>query len=879
MTPTIFCPSSHIILSAARCPVCGWQRPSSGGVGQLAWQPVQLRSGLGGPGRHVFAQPASAQGVAAFPLNNHEITGLNTSDGKERWHISLPEGLVTRALVADGKRLLLTLSDERQIGVAGPGQLASLDPLTGRLTTLWQADTHQLTIPVLTEKHILLRTSASELIAFQRSPRLDVDWKIPLGTWWALPPHAAAGKTLLCDGLAMQGEGWLKAVDEINPEPFAWERPTLGMIAQPLTSSGQTVIFENGKKQILALDAATGKDRWKLDFERLYAPPVAGGGQLFLVARGPAPKGSPGYYLLLALDPDTGKTNWQAPLLERALIPTLWADERVYLASEDGQVCAFEAHNGTQVFSMRFGSDEDPLRSELLVGDGTLFIGTYSGRVAALRVQQRSEEVEDPEIYLSRGEFESAAAAYVLRRGDFQKAGDIYSRELRNFPAAIALYQHAGLYQQAADVYASQMMWAKADELYSRAGNQLRRAEMLLKMGNELDAARLFEECGELRRAAELFEQSGDLVHAVDLYRQLNDRLATARVSLAMPDSVKKLNILVEQGKILEAAEVALSTRQLRQAVDLFKQAGLEGRELDALLQLKNQEPEEWLFERIAGLARKTGRFIDEAEARENLNGPQRAAEAFYRAASQLEKQSPAEIGQIVGLYQKAEKYFAECGFSQEETACQEAVARVQHTPIIEISGTARDFKENEWNILEISIHNRGYGLARNVRWQVGRGCFDADPNTGTWMFTNLGVETIRKVNIHIRPQKGEIGDAVPFALEWYWQDERGKEFRDHIGVSVKVRSKDDSRPTGQPVYIQAGATYVNAEKYVAGDDISGGQKGDRVEIQRGEGVKLSQYERRLKTGQLKAGQDCPTCHMTNDADAKICNYCGNPLL
>lgn len=866
------------MLSALRCPTCGWERPAAGQIGETVWSRICLKAGLGGPGRHVFAQAALAQGVVVFPMNNREIAGLALSDGKERWCTFLGEGLVTRQLVAEGKHILLTRSDERAIGQAGVGELTSLDPVTGQMTTLWQANGHQLSAPVLSDKYILLRTSDSELVAFSRMAKPELIWRVQMNTWWALPPHVTAGKVLICDGFAMQGEGWLKAFELDSGQP-AWSKPTDGMLSQPLTSCGKIVIFQNGKKQILALNLENGAQAWSLSFERLYTPPVAGGGRVFFVARGAAQSDQPDHYLLKALDPVSGKTLWEAPLPARVLISPVWQDERVYLASEDGRLFAYQDKDGLPVFELKLSNEDDPPRTELLIAEGILFLGTYSGKIAAIRVAQSRQAVESPQVYLEHGDFESAAAAFALQ-GNFSKAASLYADELRDFTKALMLCDHAGLFKQAAVLCDAQGLLAEAERYYEKAGDALNQAEMLLKRGDELGAARVLDQIGKLARAARLYEHTGEFTRALELYRQLADEASILRVSMVIPPSSQVVELLIAHGKLAEAAEAALKAGLSRRAADLFQRLGQENRELDALLQLSQEESEEWVFERIAGLAKKAGRFFEEARAWENLNRPQKTAEAYQHAGMQAEQKKLLDLARIVEFYEKAAQNYLDCdGFSLEEAQCREAAAKLQHLPIIQIQGqTLKEFKETEWNKLDLNIHNIGYGVAKQVRWKVTKEHFDVDQDTGVWILNQLGTGAQKDVSIHVRPQKGEIGEAVPFYLEWVWQNAAGQEFRDRISVSVPVKGKDDSRPTGQPVIINSG-TIIQAEKYVSGDDLTGGHKGDEVNIQRGGGLNISAAAGQVRTSRPAAGRPCPTCQIPNDADAKNCNYCGNKLV
>ena len=112
-------------------------------------------------------------------------------------------------------------------------------------------------------------------------------------------------------------------------------------------------------------------------------------------------------------------------------------------------------------------------------------------------------------------------------------------------------------------------------------------------------------------------------------------------------------------------------------------------------------------------------------------------------------------------------------------------------------------------------------------------------------------------------------------------KDREGREFEDRISISIVVKSKDDSRPTDQPMIFQGG-TLIQTEKYVAGDELaSGAEKGvDKVIINRGSGGSLSASDDRVETrpGEEKPTLICPNCALPNDADASFCNYCNFEL-
>ncbi|MGC1379329.1 MAG: PQQ-binding-like beta-propeller repeat protein [Anaerolineales bacterium] len=879
--PTIFCPSSHLILSAARCAQCGWQRPPLGRIGEPAWQPVLLKAGLGGPGSHVFAGPAAAQGVLALPMNNREIIGLDLPDGKERWRAPLGEGLVTRQLVGDGDSILLALSDERSLESAGPGQLARLDPLSGKLSSLWQAGGHQLSSPACSETHIVVSAANSELIAFRRAAALEVAWRAPLRTFWTVaPPHIAAGSVFVCDGQAMQGEGWLKAFNLLTGKQI-WSKPTQGLIPHPLASCAGQLIFQNGRKRLVAWDAASGRETWGLDFDKFYTPPVAGGGRIFFVTRGQAARDSAEHYLLKALDPTSGKLLWETPLPARVSIPPLWAGCQVYLAGEDGRLFAFDEQNGGQVFTpQQVGSDEDPPRAMLLAAEGLLVAGTYSGKVTALQVEEPCQEMEAPEAYLGRGEAESAAVALALQ-GKFDEAGGLYADELRDTSKAVALYAHAKRFDKAADLCARQGLLAEAEKYYEQAGDLPKQAEILLLRGDKQGAARIFASIGQAEKAADLFEQAGDWPAALELYEKLGNEEAATRVERQMPPNSQRvearLKRLEQQGKFAEAAAEALRARLFRDAADFFQKAGQPEDELDALLKLAEEKPEEWLLERVAESARSLGRFLDEAKIREKLNHPHRTAEAYHRAAMQAERLKRADLTIIGDLYQKAEGFAAQAGAKNLERECHVKVILYLGLPDIAVQvSIPQDFEEGGFNKMKLTLYNQGHGVAKNIYFQAAGDRFEIDATSSTLRLGNLAEAESDERIIRVRPLEKQVGATVPLLLEWRWQDESGKEYCNSITADVPVRHKGEQRLGNTPQVINIG-TLIQGDQLLQGDKLAEGaskQVGDRVEIQRGGGVRVTDDEQRTKP----ASPTCPNCKLPNDPDAKFCVHCQQPL-
>jgi len=77
------------------------------------------------------------------------------------------------------------------------------------------------------------------------------------------------------------------------------------------------------------------------------------------------------------------------------------------------------------------GNEENPIRTELVVYDGLLLVGTYNGQVSAVQVIPAETRLEPPDGYLQKRDFASAAAALALQ-GNFRQAAELYAQELKD---------------------------------------------------------------------------------------------------------------------------------------------------------------------------------------------------------------------------------------------------------------------------------------------------------------------------------------------------------------------------------------------------------------------------------------------------------------
>ena len=882
---SLFCPNNHLILDAPRCKECNWERPITGDIGESAWEPVALGAGLGGPGRGVYSRPGASGGVAVFPSREGQLLGVDLSSGDVSWHVPLESGLMTRSLVSYGGKLLASISDERQLGQAGRASLVSVDPASGSIKGVWESEGHQLSPPTLEENTVYLRTSTSELIALKGNKPI---WRKSLQAWWALPPHIADGMILVSDGRPMHGEGELLAFS-LSDGTKRWKRPTDGLISRSLTSDENVVAFLNGRKQIVALELQSGEPLWDQEYKRVYSPPLIGAGNLFLVVRGQPPSGEEGHYQLQALAPSTGEMMWEAPLPAEARARVLACHENsVFLGCDGGCIHAYRVSDGQQQWAYTLGNKEDPIRTELVIVDGLLIAGTYSGKVVAIRVAEAQLVLEPADEYYKRGEIENAAAAYALE-GNLLRAAEIFAQELKDHTKALSLYDHAGLYQEAGELASQLGMHKEAKEYLDKAGNPRAVADILIDDGDLLGAANILEKCGDLMRAAKLYGEASDLRRSLDVYKRLKNWPKVVQLLTQVSPIDKDVHDLENAEKFKEAGDAAFALGMYDRAAKNYEKDDEKESELAALQNLAKEQPKDWAYERIAELSRSMGRFAVEGSAWERLGRPAKAAVAFHRAAQQAERIDAENEAKIADLYEHAKELYDDIGMDQECQQCWEKIVYYRSLPFIGIEGiTQKGFREGEFNLLDLVLRNIGRGVARNVRLNVRSDRFEIGETSTNLLLKNIFPGRERATQIPLRPLMEQVGKTVPLIIEWMWQDDDDESYREQITQYFDVRAKDESS-SGTPQHIEYHfhdqAVHAAGERVdvikgdrVEGDQIkgdkieAGAQKGDRIEIQRGEKARVTVSDADVTTG---SGPSCPNCHLPVEEGDKFCEVCG----
>jgi outer membrane protein assembly factor BamB len=132
---------------------------------------------------------------------------------------------------------------------------------------------------------------------------------------------------------------------------------------------------------VLAVQAATGRVLWHRQFAGcVAASPAVGDGVVYLGFMNPPPCTGTAPSFVAALDARSGRRRWRfrAGVVET---PPLLAGGRVYFGSWDHRIYAVDARSGRLAWSFATG---DRVKGGVALAGGTIFAGSYDGRVYAL---------------------------------------------------------------------------------------------------------------------------------------------------------------------------------------------------------------------------------------------------------------------------------------------------------------------------------------------------------------------------------------------------------------------------------------------------------------------------------------------------------------
>lgn len=884
----IFCPTcQELILEADACPACNWRRHViASEVGELAWT-ADLGVRLNKP--HCY--PVVAGQHYCLGAEDGTLLALDVLTGQVVWEHPLPAETMAHALATDGARLFVGMEDKRPLPIPGKEVLA-LDAQTGEVAWHLETPAHSTSAVAVAGGLACFTVSGGQLYAVDAVTG-QTRWMVEHPHWSPAPPGLGDG--VVCAG----GRAPTLLAYAADDGRQLWRFESKGWFSSSLFIAGGRVFALAWDDYLYALELSSGALLWKFRGERgrgITSPIAVSESCVFIGSRV-----NPGGYALLALDAATGAERWRLAVDKHILTPPRAIDNMVFFASggHDGHFYAVDAATGAEQWHVPAPSQV--VTQPCVAGDLVIF-GGRDGLLHAARWQQPpQEEILTPEAYVQAEAYEKAAAAYALN-GAFAAAADLYHHRLEQLPQAIKLYEHAGMaehaaqlweqlgdlkqaaqrYEQGGQVNQAAELWERqgdlrrARDLYQEADNQVGLAAVLEKLGEHLDAARIYAASGNYREAARLYQRGGDRSSEADMYVKVGEYTRAAQIWRDLNEWQKQVETLVVYEKnLLEGARILEEHDQLERAADLYEQMEAFEQALRIYIKLEN-------WEQVAQLARRVENYEQEARAWEHLGEHQQAVQACVLAAQKLLGQLPMDEAHIARLYEDAARLYGQELFDEgNASACQRMVRKYRHLPELAVTVKAEgEFIENEYNTLTLTLINQGFGIARNIHIQI-QGTFDV---VGECVALGLRPGAEKPIDVQVRPHKGHYGPSVPLGIQIEYEDRQGTPYPPIQYTTTIAVSREGgllgALSSATPLNITIQELYQHSKK-IGGDEVHG-QKGDKVEINRGSGVTADsgvEGDRVVMRAGAAAVRRCPICNVpTTDPEQHYCSDCGAPL-
>jgi tetratricopeptide (TPR) repeat protein len=362
---------------------------------------------------------------------------------------------------------------------------------------------------------------------------------------------------------------------------------------------------------------------------------------------------------------------------------------------------------------------------------------------------------------------------------------------------------------------------------------------------------------------------AGNNARALEIDGRAKDWRHDAALAERTDDMPQLAAALRAQGMLSRAAELLEDSGELSQALDLREQS------------------QEW--ERAEILARKLGLWERQAQALQARGLLVQAGEAYERGARGLLERTPPSEEESARLYEAAAACYAQEEDWQHQQSCWEIVCRLRRLPNLRGRLEVEDpLWERESAQVGVAVRNVGHGPARDIVVKEISPRFGLDANESQRGIKSLAPQHEMSLRLSLQPRPDTLGTVMLIVVLGY-ADEAGRRFEEKVETFVRVRGRDEKTaelahvPAGvQPQFnLAPGAKAVFGGNLVEGDEVGvGAQKGDRVELHRGESQRTSPGSDSTDSPQpLPAGPVCPHCGgRLQSADSRFCSECGHRL-
>lgn len=202
------------------------------------------------------------------------------------------------------------------------------------------------------------------------------------------------------------------------------------------------------------------------------------------------------------------------------------------------------------------------------------------------------------------------------------------------------------------------------------------------------------------------------------------------------------------------------------------------------------------------------GRWRRAAQSWESIGRLRRAAFAWIRHAKVLiDKGQP--LSACAPAWEAAERLFTLLGDEKHAASCRLEYARCLRLPLISLDVEYKGLVVNTWSLLNFSVRNEGYGVARQLVIQIHATQFEGQVAM-TQVLTHLPAGRSRIRRLDIKPLV--VGSAVPLHVEVSYQDE-DDQFHSQEEVIHLVVSEVDTQPSPSLLPVLAHPSHSEFER------------------------------------------------------------------
>ncbi|MEZ4519401.1 MAG: alpha-amylase family glycosyl hydrolase, partial [Chloroflexota bacterium] len=248
----------------------------------------------------------------------------------------------------------------------------ALDKATGAERWTFETGDQVISSPALADGTLYIGGTDGMLYALDAGSG-DLRWQTPVGIVVSSPAvdngtvYTAA---ISIDMEAGEANGKLIAADAATGS-ILWEYSLDGpIISSPAVDNG--VVYVGGPEETVALDAATGELVWQSPTGPTESSPTVANGLVYIGI-------DDGY--VVALDVATGVERWRFESELGFVSTPRSAAGLVYIGGLDGNIYALDAATGEEVWRL---ATLEPIVSSPLIDDGRVYIGSLNGRLYAL---------------------------------------------------------------------------------------------------------------------------------------------------------------------------------------------------------------------------------------------------------------------------------------------------------------------------------------------------------------------------------------------------------------------------------------------------------------------------------------------------------------